>query len=159
MKIENSREEICELIDKLTIDMFELIEEKIQCELKIENGTKEGQMHMAKTRFIKGSNYVSKSQLPTENGNFIEPLVTISEHKDELNANKLELELHTIDKENNFVDPLRWFGILVPESLQQARTKYQQCLHYVIECANTQLKLHNTLVNIKKLLNIKNNIV
>ncbi|XP_046993278.1 coiled-coil domain-containing protein 115 isoform X1 [Schistocerca americana] len=55
-------------------------------------------------------------------------------------------------------DPLRWFGVLVPQNLRQAQTNFQSALPLVIECANLQLKLLDSYDKHKKALRRKKDI-
>lgn len=55
-------------------------------------------------------------------------------------------------------DPLRWFGVLVPQNLRQAQTSFQSALPLIVECANLQLKLFNVSNKYKDLLMRKKDI-
>lgn len=37
--------------------------------------------------------------------------------------------------------PLKWFGVLVPQSLRSAQTDFQKCIELSVDIANLQLKL------------------
>ncbi|XP_031636834.1 coiled-coil domain-containing protein 115 [Contarinia nasturtii] len=133
-----------ELQDKLLINLLDLVEQSVLCKMNIETTTNAGQLLLAKSRYIQGPQTVSKSQLPTENSNEFNALKTVTRTEDEID-NKFELSVHTVDKENGFIDAIRWFGVLVPRSLQMAQEKFNQAVELVIESANIQTKLNNTI--------------
>lgn len=62
---------------------------------------------------------------------------------------------HPVDKEKGFIDPLRWFGVLVPQSLQLARDKFRNCLFLIVEGANIQSNIQQTMRQILQLKNLK----
>lgn len=150
-----SQSEICELLDKLTIDLLELVEQQVQCKLNLENNIVEGQLLMAKSRYIQGTQSVSFAQLPTENGQEFSALTTVSTVKTDLHTNQRELERHPIDRDNRLIDPLKWFGILVPQALQSSQKKFQASIDLICECANIQNNLMCTIKNIFMLKQMK----
>lgn len=137
------------LQDKLILELFDLIEQSVKCKRNIEITTNSGQLLLAKSRYIQGAQCAALSKLPTENSNEFNALKRISPSGD----STLELATHKVDKENGFIDPLRWFGVLVPRSLQTAREQFNKALDYVIESANISLKLHKTISSILLLQN------
>lgn len=128
------------LQDKLLLQMLDLVEQSVICKMDIESTTNSGQLLLAKSRYIQGPQTVSKSQLPTENSNDFYALKTIVQNNDEL-----QLDVHKVDKENGFVDAIRWFGVLVPRSLQIAQERFNRAVELVVECANVQIKLNKTI--------------
>lgn len=149
------RKEICELLDKLTLEMLDLIEQDVKCKRNIENITNDGQLNMAKTRYITGQNSVSKSQLPGEDCVDFNALATLKCDKNEINGNKFELQRHSVDKEKGLFDPIQWFGILTPRNLQMARNSYKQVLDFIVESANIQARLSSYYGNITELKKMK----
>lgn len=140
-----------ELQDKLLIDMLDLIEQSVKCKLHIEHSSNDGHLLVAKTRYCQGSQTVALSKLPTENSAEFNALRTVEKSNE--NDDQLQLKSNEIDKESGFVDPLKWFGILVPRSLQTAQQSFIKSLDYVIEAANIQFKLQKTIRNILALRN------
>lgn len=128
------------LQDKLLLQMLDLVEQSVVCKMDIESTTNSGQLLLAKSRYIQGAQTVSKSQLPTENSNDFYALKTIVQNNDEL-----QLDVHKVDKENGFVDAIRWFGVLVPRSLQIAQERFNRAVELAVECANIQTKLNKTI--------------
>ncbi|XP_058823851.1 coiled-coil domain-containing protein 115 [Topomyia yanbarensis] len=150
-----TRDEICQLMDKLLIHSLELIEQEVALKTKIETITNEGQLDLAQTRYHKARNSVSSVQLPTEDYKQFSALNSLTEEQDELGNTKLQLDQHQVDKDAGYIDPIRWFGILIPQTLQNARKKFTQSLNYVVECANVQIQLRNTLLSYDKLNKMK----
>lgn len=133
-----------ELLDKVLLDTLDLIEQYVACKVDIEKTMNAGQLHLAKSRYIQGSQTVAQSKLPTENSAELNALKTI-QRKHEADAHTdedtLALESHPVDKEKNFVDPLRWFGVLVPRSLHSAQENFNRVIQLSVECTNIQIKL------------------
>lgn len=133
-----------ELQDKLLIEMLDLIEQSVLCKMNIESTTNAGQLLLAKSRYIQGPQTVSVAQLPTENSNNFNALKRVIRQEGEIH-DELQLSVHKVDKANGFIDALRWFGVLVPRSLQLAQERFNKAIELVVECANIQTKLNNTI--------------
>lgn len=142
------------LQDKLFIEMLDLVEQSVLSKTNIETATNAGQLLLAKSRYIQGPQSVSLSKLPTENSADFNALKTLTKVDSGINE-RHEFELHKqeIDKDNGFVDPIRWFGVLVPRSLQMAQQHFNLAVEIIVECANIQLKLSKTIENILMLRN------
>lgn len=145
-----------QLQDKLILELFDLIEQSVQCKRNIEITTNSGQLLLAKSRYIQGAQCAAVSKLPTENSNEFNALKRITTD-DTADDPVLELAAHKVAKENGFVDPLRWFGVLVPRSLQMAQEHFNRALNYVVESANISRKLTKTISSILLLRNQNNN--
>lgn len=157
---------VCELLDKLTLEMLILMEQHIQEKLKIEAAMTEGEAHLAKSRYILGHKNVSSLQLPTENSNDINPAVTLTEIEDDetfLGKPKLKLTIEEYTKtpfeelsDKKYIqDPMNWFGVLVPRNLHLAQSSYRNAIEHAVDCANTQTRLHQVCVKIQQLREIK----
>lgn len=140
-----------ELQDKLIIDLLDLIEQSVRCKLNIEQSNNDGNLLMAKARYCQGSQSVAESKLPTENSAEFQALRTVETANSD--GQNFELKTNTVDKDNGFIDPIKWFGILVPRSLQQAQLSFIRSLEYVIEAANVHMKLQKTINNLLALRN------
>lgn len=138
------------LQDKLLLQMLELIETSVLCKMSIETTTNAGQLLLAKSRYIQGTQSASASRLPTENSNEFNALKKVETNSEQ---SELQLASHEIDKTSGFIDPLRWFGVLVPRSLQLAQDHFTKAIDLIIECANIQLKLNYTISSILLLRN------
>lgn len=135
-----------ELQDKLIIELLDLIEQSVKCKLNIENSSNGGQLHLAKARYYQGSQTVAVSKLPTENSAEFKALRTVECGND--SDYELQLKSNPVDKDNGYVDPLKWFGILLPRSLQLAQQSFINSLEFVVEAANVHSKLQTTIINI-----------
>lgn len=154
-----TKDEICTLLDKQLLDLFDSIEQQVLCKLNIERFTIDGQLMIAKSRYTNGAQTVSIAQLPTKNSNEFNALATVtndSEHSS--TANCFKINRHPVDKGSGYVEPLKWFGILTPQSLLTAQQRFQNAIEYVCECANIQVNVMQIVLNILKLKKIKQNV-
>lgn len=135
-----------ELQDKLIIELLDLIEQSVECKLKIERSNNDGHLSMAKTRYCQGTQTVAESKLPTENSVGFNALRTVELAA--VDGQEFQLKTNSVNKDSGFVDPIKWFGILVPRSLQMAQQSFIKSLDYVIEAANIQLKLQRNITNL-----------
>lgn len=132
-------------MDKLTIEMLELVEKDVSNKIYLEKQINNGHLLIAKARYIQGQMSVSSAQLPTEDSTEFKALSTVEREK-EGEDNKWVLEKkHAVNKDEGYIDPTRWFGVLVPQSLQMARDKFRNCLFLIVENANIQNKLQTTI--------------
>lgn len=137
-----------QLQDKLFLEMLDLVEQSIQCKLNIETTTNAGQLLLAKSRYIQGAQTVSQTQLPTENSGDFNALRTVTRSANDgiaTDCDTFQLNVQKVDKESGFIDTIRWFGVLVPRSLQSAQERFNQAIEHVVECANIQTKLNKTI--------------
>ncbi|XP_076259705.1 vacuolar ATPase assembly protein VMA22 [Rhynchophorus ferrugineus] len=145
---------ICATLDKLTIDSLILMQEEIELKLIAENAMIGGETHLAKSRYILGQNNVSSIQLPTENSPEFRALTTIDLSIDEFGLHQFSLESKKPDNEN-YINPIKWFGYLTPQNLSFAQNLYRQALQWIIQAANIQCKLKETCKQINQLKQIK----
>lgn len=148
--METSKEDICNLMDKLSLRMLELMEEEVRRKLAVERAMKNGEILLAKTRFQTGSQSVSQLQLPTEDSKEFCALTTVAKESDQLS-----LEEHTVDKESGRIDPLKWFGILTPRSLAFAARNFRKATLASVDCANTHIELNQTIAALNGLKQMK----
>ena len=144
--------EICELIDKQYISLLENIEKDVANKVYLEKQMNSGGLLIAKTRYLKGHQTVSASQLPGEDSAEFKALSTVE--REENSHWSLEKK-HPVDKEKGYIDPTRWFGVLVPQSLQLAKDKFRNCLFLVVEGANIRAEIQQTIRQILQLKNMK----
>lgn len=109
------------------------------------------------SRYAHGPRTVSISQLPagSEDGREICALRTVKRLCDGLETPQFELESHDVDKETDHVEPIKWFGILVPQSLKTARDRYEKAIELVIESANIEQRLQKNYQLLNKLKTVK----
>lgn len=152
-------------LDDLAIRMLELMNEYIEIKLMVEKAIRSGCLDLAKARYVMGNNSVSALQLPVEE---ISALATVTTSVDDHNKKKCTFQLQrTIpqsktkqDTDNGprsqSQDPLKWFGVLVPQNLRQGQAWFQKALDLVVQCANVKEELENCQHEYKKLLKVKN---
>lgn len=144
--------EICELLDKQYITLLESIEKDVSNKVYLEKQMTSGSMLLSKTRYIKGQQTVSANQLPGEDSAEFKALSTVERES----GPHWSLEKkHAVDKEQGFIDPTRWFGVLVPQSLQLAKDKFRNCLFLIVEGANIRANTQQTIRQILHLRNLK----
>lgn len=137
----NKKDDICELLDKLTLESLNLIEQQVQTTLNIERITNEGQLLMAKSRYIQGQNSVSTSQLPTENSIEFKALSKVSHKTDDILVPEFDFETKSVNKSAGYIDPMNWFGVLLPQSLHAAKDRFRKAIELSVECVNIKTKL------------------
>lgn len=144
-----------EILDKLILEMFSLMEQQVQCKVNIERTTNEGQLFIAKARYTQGSHTIGTSQLPTENSAEFKALSKVSKESEDscITGEQLTLETTKVDKESGFINPIQWFGVLVPRALYQAKDSFQKSLELAVEAANIQKQLQLVLGYICKIKN------
>ncbi|CAH1959230.1 unnamed protein product [Acanthoscelides obtectus] len=145
--MEKKTHRICEILDKLTLDALHLIEEEVQLKLNLENAMIGGESHLAKSRYIMGQNNVSALQLPTEDGKEFSASIKVAEHDSETLLDNPELQLKTVKKseDESVQEPLRWFGVLVPQNLSHSQNMFRQALQWAVQAVNVQIRLKETI--------------
>ncbi|XP_026761418.2 coiled-coil domain-containing protein 115 [Galleria mellonella] len=138
---------VCDLLDKLVLKQLHLMEEKMVCELNIESCINNGSIHLAKSRYIMGQSSVSTARLPMESSPEFSALTTC-ETTEEDDVQQLKV----VENNNKSkVNPIRWFGVLVPQNLHKAQSIFQNTINVVVECVNVQLQLFENMRNIDAL--------
>ncbi|XP_026330417.1 coiled-coil domain-containing protein 115 [Hyposmocoma kahamanoa] len=136
---------VCMLLDKITLKQLYLMEEKMRCELNIETSINNGSLHLAKSRYIMGHSSVSSTKLPVE-GSAEFAASTVCETSEDDGIKQLKVKENNTE---NTCNPLRWFGILVPQNLHRAQHIFQNAINFVVECVNVQLQIYENTNNIK----------
>ncbi|CAF4842161.1 unnamed protein product [Pieris macdunnoughi] len=137
-----SEETVNDLLDRLTLRQLHLMEEKMCRELNIESNINNGCFNLAKSRYIMGQTAVSKERLPTEASSEFSAL-TRCETIEEDGETKLKI----VENDTNTVNPMHWFGVLVPQNLHKAKIMFQNALNFIVECANIQIQIQENLKN------------
>lgn len=150
-------DKICTILDKLTLAALLLTEEEIKTKLHIENAMSLGESNLAKARYIMGQNKVSAIQLPTENTPEFTATVKVHQSEsDKLFDNKsYEIQLNQKSFDETVQDPVKWFGVLVPQTLTQAQKMFRQALQWSVKAVNIQSELNETIKTINNLKDIK----
>ncbi|XP_074040720.1 coiled-coil domain-containing protein 115 [Leptinotarsa decemlineata] len=147
-------DKVCNILDKLTLDALLLTQEEIHLKLNIENAMCEGETNLAKARYIIGHNNVSSIQLPTEDSPKFSAVVKIVAH-DESWGRSYDLKQIKKSDDESVQEPLRWFGFLVPQSLNRAQNMFRQAIQWSIQAVNIQTRLEDTVNTIHSLKNFK----
>lgn len=139
-------------MDKQYINLLELIEREVANKVYLEKQMNSGNLLIAKTRYLKGQQTVSANQLPGEDSAEFKALSTVERES----GGHWSLEKkHPVDKEKGYIEPSRWFGVLVPQSLQLAKDKFRNCLFLIVEGANIRTNLQQTMRQLLHLRNLK----
>lgn len=149
-------EKICEVLDKLTLDSLTLIEQQVQQKLELEKCMSNGESQLAKSRYIMGRNSVSSLQLPTAE---IKASAVVRTEEDANLYTDEAFDLDVIKNQEETSNPIRWFGVLVPQNLHDAQAKFKQALMWVVKVANTQNQLRSVCVKIAQLEELKERIL
>ncbi|CAH1114329.1 unnamed protein product [Psylliodes chrysocephalus] len=148
-------DKICETLDKLTLDALYLMQEEIDLKLNIENAMSGGEAHLAKSRYILGLTNVSALQLPTENSPEFSAGLKVEVDEALLGRNVYNLREIKKTEDENVQEPLRWFGILVPQNLNFAQKMFRQALQWSVQAVNVQNQLRSVLQSISNLKEVK----
>lgn len=156
-KIEN----INEKLDELVIRNFELMEEQMVANLQLEQSLRNGKLELAKTRMLRGKENIGMIQVPIYKDD-ISPLFNLETSPPEENSSafpQFSISLKSQSSDENNSDPLKWFGILVPQSLKSAQKYFQDATYNAVKIANLKAE-HSSLMNeIKTLDSVKDDVV
>lgn len=145
---------LSEEIDELMLHKLELIEEKVCGNIQMETLLKDGHIELAKAKYIRGKENVSMLQVPNNEATVI---------------SLFDLETKTTDEDNDTVpcfdisfkklsddtdgpgDPIKWFGVLVPQNLKNSQKRFQESIYLAAKIANVQAELISVLSKLKTL--------
>uniref|UniRef100_A0A1B6CZ24 Vacuolar ATPase assembly protein VMA22 n=1 Tax=Clastoptera arizonana TaxID=38151 RepID=A0A1B6CZ24_9HEMI len=148
---ESDNGSINEELDNLAVRILELMNEHIECKMNIERLVRTGCLDLAKSRYIMGNNSVSALQFPTDD---VTPLTSIetstNDGKTTFHLNKTIPDVKKLSSEEDQVldknkekDPLKWFGVLVPQNLRQSKTWFEKALDISVQCANVTSEINS----------------
>ncbi|XP_058805586.1 coiled-coil domain-containing protein 115 isoform X3 [Phymastichus coffea] len=145
MEADKRLEEICESLDNLTIDSLQLMEEKILLNVQLENLLRQGHIDLAKARYIRGKESIGMLQIPSEDkeAKSIFNLETTFDESQGESIPHFDISLKTKSKEDDkeAQDPIKWFGLLVPQSLKSAQKHFQEAIYLTVKLANLQSQM------------------
>ncbi|XP_044006305.1 coiled-coil domain-containing protein 115-like [Aphidius gifuensis] len=143
----NEMEQINEDLDKLLLRCLQLTEEKIVYTVQLENFMKDGLIEIAKSRYIQGRETVGISNVPNDKSSDSLFQLETSYDKKEPGSNPLpKFDIHLKNKEDiETCNPIKWFGVLVPQSLKTAQHKFQESIYLSVKIANITAELENNL--------------
>lgn len=133
-------EEICESLDKLTVKNLELMEEKILANIQMETVLREGHIELAKARYIRGKENIGSLQIPTEDEEITSLFQLETTESKENNVPFFDISLKK-STENEIPNPIKRFGVLVPQSLRNAQKRFQEALYLSAKVANVSSQL------------------
>ena len=154
-------DEICQSLDKLTLRNLELMEEKIHTVIQMEHLLREGHIELAKARYIRGKESIGRLQLPTadEEMTSVFDLETTIPEKDNHIVPHFDISMKKYtDSKQNIPDPIKRFGVLVPQSLRNAQKRFQESLYLSTKVANVSAELHSIQNEFQSLANAKKNL-
>ena len=137
--------ELCLALDDLTLRKIDLLDEQLMLMKNIEDVMASGFLNMAKSRYISGERSVTVLQVPGEESELQASTKVVSDSSGQMELIKVP----------NGVDPLKWFGILVPGSLRQSQQAFRKAIELVIDVVNTRKEFQRTLSEYNQKHNVK----
>ena len=160
-------------LDELSFQVVILSQNLLETKIMLEKVMKEGYINLAQARYSSGRS-ISSLQLPNEDWEPFEANAKVMKSecvRQEINVkfNYLSLELGPTTKksgkvenldstlinrkkqekevknEKKKVDPLKWFGVLVPTSLKQSQKHFDKAIALSIEATNIQNEIGGIL--------------
>ncbi|XP_034174858.2 vacuolar ATPase assembly protein VMA22 [Osmia lignaria lignaria] len=153
-----SIDDICKAIDENLLRNLELMEEKVKTNVQMENILRDGYIELAKAKYIRGKESISILQVPADD----EKVATLFELETKLTEEtgkiipNFDISLKKADKEGDDIqDPIKWFGVLVPQSLRIAQKRFQESLYLAVRAANLQAEITSVLDKLQSLYFLK----
>lgn len=156
-------------LDEQCVRCAELLEELAACRISLHHSQADGFMGLAKARYQRGARSVSAIQLPhcgDEGDRPVRAQVTVTMGQDGARAlttvggspnearvqdgsgqdgvrkrNEAGATQQADSQEEQPQDPLRWFGVLSPQSLVQSQRCFRTALHEAVRCVDLQSQL------------------
>lgn len=122
----------------------------------MENFLREGHIELAKARYIRGKESMGRLQLPTKDEevtSLFDLETTISE-ENEVPHFDISLKKSN-DSDQDIQDPIKRFGVLVPQNLRNAQKNFQESLYLATKVANVSAELLGTQNELESLINVK----
>ncbi|XP_074103515.1 coiled-coil domain-containing protein 115 [Cotesia typhae] len=155
-------DDVCEKLDNLSICSLQLMDERIALTIQLENQMRDGHIELAKARYIRGKESVGLLQIPQEdtiNSLFnLETKYTNDDTNKSISTVNFDISMKSKDNIEN-QDPIRWFGVLVPQSLKQAQKKFQESIYISAKIANIDAELETIRKDFDESKKLKNNLV
>ncbi|XP_057337653.1 coiled-coil domain-containing protein 115-like [Microplitis mediator] len=158
-----SVDDVCEKLDNLFLRSLELMDEKIALTLQLENQMRDGHIELAKTRYIRGKESVGILQVPQDST--INSLFDLKTIFNEENTNQsivtphFDISMKSKENGNDNNDPIRWFGVLVPQSLKTAQKRFQQSIYLSTKIANIDSELESIPKEFKDSKKLKSSLI
>lgn len=144
---------VSEEIDELLLHKLELMEEKVRANVQMETLLKDGHIELAKAKYIRGKENISVLQVPNNEDTVISlfDLETKINEDDDYLAAPFDISLKKPNDEAESKDPIKWFGVLVPQSLRNSQKRFQESIYLAARIANVQAELTSVLFKLKTL--------
>ena len=152
-----SIDDICKAIDENLLRNLELMQEKIDVNVQMEKILRDGYIELAKAKYIRGKESISVLQIPVE-----DEIVTLFELETKLTEEtgkivpNFDISLKKSDNSGDEIqDPIKWFGVLVPQSLRIAQKRFQESLYLIVRAANIQAEITSVVDKLQSLYFLK----
>ncbi|XP_008551436.1 coiled-coil domain-containing protein 115 [Microplitis demolitor] len=156
-------DDVCEKLDSLFLRSLELMDEKIVLTLQLENQMRDGHIELAKARYIRGKESVGILQVPQDST--INSLFNLETIFNEENTNQsiatphFDISMKSNENGNDNYDPIRWFGVLVPQSLKTAQKRFQESIYLSTKIANIDSELESIPKEFEDSKNLKSSLI
>lgn len=131
------------------------MEEKIETSVQLEMIMREGYLDLAKARYIRGKESIGVLQIPSEDSE-TKSLFDLETAIDD--EGKATFDLAT-KKDGEVQNPLKWFGVLVPQNLKCAQKRFQESLLCSVKLANLQSEINCNARKIDGLNKLKSELI
>lgn len=152
---------LSEEIDELLLRKLELMEEKIRGNIQMEILLKDGYIELAKAKYIRGKENIGTLQIPS-NTDTMMSLFDLETKEINENGNIMPCFDISLKKSSNEMDgpsdPIKWFGVLVPQNLKNSQKRFQESVYLATKIANIQVQLVSVFSKLKTLYIQKNNL-
>ncbi|XP_043271604.1 coiled-coil domain-containing protein 115-like [Venturia canescens] len=158
--MEKTIEDVCEELDKLSLRSLELMEKRVSVNIELEKLIREGHIELAKARYIRGKESIGILQVPQDGQ--VDSLFELERNLIERRGKDLpnfdiSLKASKTNGEKSY-DPIKWFGVLVPQNLKSAQKRFQESLYFVVEAANINSELDSIPNELEALRTLKKNL-
>lgn len=141
---------ISEKIDELLLHKLELMEERVSASIQMETLLKDGHIELAKAKYIRGKENISILQVPN-NDDTVSLFDLETKINEDDNTASLDISFKKSSNEAELKDPIKWFGVLVPQSLRNSQKRFQESIYLAAKIANVQAELISVLSKLKTL--------
>lgn len=149
-----SMDVLSEEIDELLLHKLELMEEKVRGTVHMETLLRDGHIELAKAKYIRGKENISILQIPNNEDTVtslfdLETNVT-NDNDDAVPSFDISLKKSSSETDGP-KDPVKWFGVLVPQNLRNSQKRFQDSIYLAAKIANVQAELDSVLTKLKAL--------
>ncbi|XP_025988193.1 coiled-coil domain-containing protein 115 isoform X2 [Solenopsis invicta] len=143
---------LSEEIDELMLRKLELMEEKVRGNIQMETLLKDGHIELAKAKYIRGKENISMLQVPN-NEDTVTSLFDLETktNEDDDTVPYFDISKKLSDAADGPGDPIKWFGVLVPQNLKNSQKRFQESVYLAAKIANVQEELTSVLSKLKTL--------